>query len=146
MAKTVQFTKEQLELLVSNYRQELEDVLNYAEQIREILKKLDPSTTPAKQEKKPATKRGRKKQVPAEKTAPKKRGRKPKVETPVAAIPVVEEKKEPLKNAAKTAKAKTNKTGAKQKTKKVKETKSVVKKAPKTPKPAEQNAEVPVTK
>ena len=106
MTKAITFSNEELEILRSNYQQELDDVLIYADQIREILKKLEPQPDKAAKSvtvdasRKAGVKRGRKPKKDDQKTVVKKRGRKPK---PTEVVPV-QVKPEAIKEPARTEK------------------------------------------
>jgi len=124
MTKAITFSNEELEILRSNYQQELEDVLIYADQIREILKKLEPQPDKVAKSvtvdagRKAAVKRGRKPKKDDQKAVVKKRGLKPKP-TEVVPEPVKPEFiKEPAKTENKPIKKKAPKKGgvAKKKT------------------------------
>jgi len=117
MAKTIKFSNEELEILRSNYQQELEDVLIYADQIREILKKLEPQPEQAAKAvarnagRKAAAKKGRKPKKDDQQAVAKKRGRKPKP-TEVVLEPVKTEFiKEPAKTENKPIKKQAPKKG-----------------------------------
>jgi Asp-tRNA(Asn)/Glu-tRNA(Gln) amidotransferase C subunit len=117
MAKTIRFNNEELEILKSNYQQELEDVLIYADQIREILKKLEPQPEQAAKTvtrnagRKAAAKKGRKPKKDVQQAVEKKRGRKPKP-TGVVPEPVKPEFiKEPAKTENKPIKKQAPKKG-----------------------------------
>lgn len=117
MIKAITFSNEELEILRSNYQQELEDVLIYADQIRDILKKLEPQPEQAAKAgtrnagRKAAAKKGRKPKKDDQQAVAKKRGRKPKP-TGVVPEPVKPEViKEPAKTENKPVKKQAPKKG-----------------------------------
>jgi len=94
MARSIKFSEQELEILISNYQMELGEALDYVDQIKSMLAKLGAPVDPPKEAaaekkaRKPKAKRGPKAKKTktateeAEANAPVKKGRKAKVAEP----------------------------------------------------------------